>query len=82
MRPEFPFPASSEPYLLAHQEVSTGTSLAMQGTTGSIPDWGTKIPHATEPLSPQAATREFINHKESARTIPGATTKTQSTQKK
>ena len=82
MRPEFPFPASSEPYLLAHQEVSTGTSLAMQGTTGSIPDWGTKIPHSTEPLSPQAAPREFINHKESARTIPGATTKTQSTQKK
>ena len=69
MRPGLPFPASSELYLLAYQEISTGTSLALQGTTGSIPDWGTKIPHAMKQLSPHAATREFVHHKESARTI-------------
>ena len=32
--------------------------LAMQGDKGSIPDRGTKIPHATEQLNPQAATTE------------------------
>ena len=73
MRPGLPFPASSEPYLLAHQEPFTGTSLAMQGTMGAIPDWGTEIPHAMEKLSPHPATREFMHHKESAKTILGAT---------
>ena len=28
------------------------------GDAGSIPGWGTKIPHATGQLSPCAATRE------------------------
>ena len=28
------------------------------GDTGSTPDWGTKIPHASEQLSPLAATTE------------------------
>ena len=32
--------------------------LAMQGDKGSIPGRGTKIPHATEQLSPQATTAE------------------------
>ena len=32
--------------------------LAMQGDLGLIPGWGTKIPHATEQLSPCVATIE------------------------
>ena len=28
------------------------------GNTGSIPDWGTKIPHAAEQLSPHTTTFE------------------------
>ena len=30
------------------------------GDTGSIPGWGTKIPHAMGQLSPHAATTEFV----------------------
>ena len=34
------------------------------GDTGSIPGWGTKIPHAEEQLSPHATTRESVSPKE------------------
>ena len=30
------------------------------GDVGSIPDWGTKIPHATGQLSPHTATTESV----------------------
>ena len=45
-----------------------GTSLVVQnppsnaGDTGSIPGWGTKIPHAAGQLRPQATTREPAHH--------------------
>ena len=51
--------------------VSSGTSLVvqwfrirlpMQGTVGSVPDRGTKIPHAAGQLSPHTATREPMCH--------------------
>ena len=32
------------------------------GEAGSIPGWGIKIPHATEQLSPHAATTEPMCH--------------------
>ena len=32
------------------------------GDTGSIPGQGTKIPYATEQLSPQATSRESVHH--------------------
>ena len=35
---------------------------ANAGDTGSIPGWGTKIPHATGQLSPCAATKELVRH--------------------
>ena len=34
------------------------------GDAGSIPGWGTKIPHAVEQLSPRAPTRESVPHDE------------------
>ena len=34
------------------------------GDTGSIPGWGTKIPHAEEQLTPHATTRESVSPKE------------------
>ena len=36
----------------------------MQGDMGSIPGWGTKIPHTTGQLSPQVTTRESMSHNE------------------
>ena len=51
--------------------LSSGTSsvvpwfriqLPMQGTVGSVPDQGTKIPHAAGQLSPHATTREPMCH--------------------
>ena len=44
---------------------------------GSIPGWGTKIPHAMEQLSSCATTRESMHHNEKTRP---ATTKTQRSQ--
>ena len=38
------------------------SQLPMQGTVGSVPDQGTKIPHATGQLSPHATTREPMCH--------------------
>ena len=34
-------------------------SLCSARDMGSIPSWGTKIPHAAELLSPHAAARDF-----------------------
>ena len=34
------------------------------GDSGSIPDWGTKIPHVSGQLSLCTATRKFVNCKE------------------
>ena len=34
------------------------------GDTGSIPGWGSKIPHAEEQLSPCATNRESVSPKE------------------
>ena len=36
--------------------------LVIQGDMGSIPGWGTKIPHATEQLNLQAVTIELMSH--------------------
>ena len=52
------------------------------GDTGSIPDQGTKIPHATEQLlSPLSEARESVHHIEKgphdAMTFPSAATKNQ-----
>ena len=33
------------------------------GGTGSIPGWGTKIPHGAGQLSPRATTTELAHHK-------------------
>ena len=37
------------------------------GDTGSIPGWGTEIPHAGEQLRPGAAATETVGHSESTR---------------
>ena len=37
------------------------------GDVGSIPGWGTKIPHAAEQLSLHSTTREHACHEERAR---------------
>ena len=49
------------------------------GDVGSIPGWGTKIPHAAGQLSPRATTTELVHHNERVRvprttepTCPGA----------
>ena len=56
--------------------------LAMQGDDGSIPDWGTKIPHAAEQLSLQAdqAHMPQLDSLCTATKIPCGTTKTQCSQ--
>ena len=36
--------------------------LSNAGDAGSIPGWGTKIPHAAGQLSPHAATTEHVSH--------------------
>jgi len=38
--------------------------LCSAGDAGSIPGWGTKIPHAMEQLSLHAAARESVHHNE------------------
>ena len=37
------------------------------GDKGSIPGRGTKIPHATEPLSPHAAAKKSVHHNKRSR---------------
>ena len=55
----------------AQQRDFTGGSVVKNppgnaGDLGSIPGWGTKIPHALKQLSPCATARGSVHHKERA----------------
>ena len=42
-----------------------------QGNMGSMPGWGTKVPHTAEQLSPHTATVESEHHNERIHALQG-----------